>query len=88
MSKLILIYILTYVKTHTTRSKRKKNSEQALQIIGDVVAELYANKRSMHGCRQSDVSNATLLHCAAKLSHKVKMNRSFLYFTSSAISLC
>jgi hypothetical protein len=28
------------------------------------------------------------VHCAAKLSHKVKMNRSFLYFTSSAISLC
>jgi hypothetical protein len=28
------------------------------------------------------------LHCPPKLSHKVKMNRSFLYFTSSAISLC
>jgi hypothetical protein len=29
-----------------------------------------------------------IVHCAAKLSHKVKINRSFLYFTSSAISLC
>jgi hypothetical protein len=27
-------------------------------------------------------------HCAAKLAHKVKINRSFLYFTSSAVSLC
>jgi hypothetical protein len=28
------------------------------------------------------------IHCPPKLSHKVKMNRSFLYFTSSTISLC
>jgi hypothetical protein len=33
---------------------------QTLQIIGHVVAEFYANKRSMHGRRQFVVSNATL----------------------------
>jgi hypothetical protein len=37
-----------------------RKSEQTLQIIGHVVAEFYANKRSMHGRRQFVVSNATL----------------------------
>jgi hypothetical protein len=38
------------------QSGQKENkSEQALQIIGHVVAEFYANK-----CRQFLVSNATL----------------------------
>jgi hypothetical protein len=32
--------------------KKKNTSEQALQIIGHVVAEFYENKRSMHGRRQ------------------------------------
>jgi hypothetical protein len=41
--------------------KQKNKSEQALQIIGHVVAEFYANKRSMHGRGQFVVSNATLL---------------------------
>jgi hypothetical protein len=35
---------------------------QALQIIGYVVAEFYANKRSLHGRTQFLVSNATLPH--------------------------
>jgi hypothetical protein len=38
--------------------QQESKSEQALQIIGDVVAESYANKRSMHGRRQFVVSNA------------------------------
>jgi hypothetical protein len=32
--------------------QKEDKSEQALQIIGHVVAEFYANKRSMHGGRQ------------------------------------
>jgi hypothetical protein len=40
--------------------KIENKSEQALQIICDVVAESYADKRSMHGRRQFVVSNATL----------------------------
>jgi hypothetical protein len=40
--------------------KIENKSEQALQIICDVVAEFYADKRSMHGRRQFVVSNATL----------------------------
>jgi hypothetical protein len=38
----------------------KKKTNQTLQIIGHVVAEFYANKRSMHGRRQFVVSNVTL----------------------------
>jgi hypothetical protein len=39
---------------------KENKSEQALQIIiGHVVAESYANKRSMHGRRQFVVSKAT-----------------------------
>jgi hypothetical protein len=39
---------------------KKTKSEQALQIIGYVVVESYANKCSMHGRRQFVASNATL----------------------------
>jgi hypothetical protein len=35
-------------------------TQELLQIIGHVVAEFYANKRSMHGRRQFVVSNAAL----------------------------
>jgi hypothetical protein len=40
--------------------QKENKSEQALQIIGHVVAEFYANKPSMHGCRQFVVPSATL----------------------------
>jgi hypothetical protein len=40
--------------------QKENKSEQALQLMGHVVAELYANKRSLHGRRQFMVSNATL----------------------------
>jgi hypothetical protein len=43
------------------QSDQKENkSEQVLEIISQAVAELYANKRSMHGCRQFVVSNVIL----------------------------
>jgi hypothetical protein len=46
---------------YQVKSDEKENkSEQALQIIGHVVAESYANKRSMHGRRQFVVQ--TLLY--------------------------
>jgi hypothetical protein len=35
---------------------KENKSEQALQIIGHVVAKFYANKRSVHGRRQFVVS--------------------------------
>jgi hypothetical protein len=41
------------------RDQKEDKSEQALQIIGHVVTEFYANKRSMRGRRQFVVSNAT-----------------------------
>jgi uncharacterized protein (DUF2225 family) len=47
---------LVFVQSDQQESK----SEQALQIIGHVVAESYANKRSKHGRRQFVVSNVTL----------------------------
>jgi hypothetical protein len=40
--------------------QKENKSEQALQIIGHVVVEFYANKRSKHGRRQIVVLNATL----------------------------
>jgi hypothetical protein len=40
--------------------QKENKSEQALQLMGHVVAEFYANKRSLHGRRQFMVSNATL----------------------------
>jgi hypothetical protein len=46
---------MIYVQSDQQESK----SEQALQIIGHVVAKSYAHKRSKHGRRQFMVSNAT-----------------------------
>jgi hypothetical protein len=40
--------------------QKENKPEQTLEIIGNVVAEFYANKRSTHGRRQFVVSNATL----------------------------
>jgi hypothetical protein len=37
-------------------NQKEKKSEQALQIVGHVVVESYANKRSMDGRRQFAVS--------------------------------
>jgi hypothetical protein len=43
---------------HTTKVIKKKiNPEQALQIIGHVVAKSYANKCSIYGRRRFAVSN-------------------------------
>jgi hypothetical protein len=42
--------------------KKENTSEQALQIMGHVVAEFCANKRSIHGRRQFVVSNVTIVH--------------------------
>jgi hypothetical protein len=39
--------------------QQESKSEQALQIIGHVVAKSYAHKQSKHGRRQFMVSNAT-----------------------------
>jgi hypothetical protein len=39
--------------------QKESKSEQALQIIGHVVAKSYANKWSKHGRRQFMVSNVT-----------------------------
>jgi hypothetical protein len=51
-----LVVNTRYIQSDQQESK----SEQALQIIGHVVAESYANKRSKHGRRQFVVSNASL----------------------------
>jgi hypothetical protein len=54
------IYIANW-STEVQSDQKESKSEQALQIIGNVVvAESYANKRSMRGRRQFVVSNATL----------------------------
>jgi hypothetical protein len=53
INSLGLLYLL--VQSDQQESK----SEQALQIIGHVVAKSYAHKRSKHGRRQFMVSNAT-----------------------------
>jgi hypothetical protein len=43
------------------QSDQKENkAEQALQIIGHVVAKFYVNKSSMHGRRQFVESNTIL----------------------------
>jgi hypothetical protein len=47
----------THYCYHQNDQKENK-TEQALQIIGHVVAESYVKKRSMHGRRQFVVSNA------------------------------
>jgi hypothetical protein len=58
---IIIIMIITEITMFIIQSDQKENkSEQALQIIGHVVAEFYANKRSMHGRRQFVVSNSIL----------------------------
>jgi hypothetical protein len=51
---------LLYINRDHKVIKKKTKSEQALQIIGYVVVESYANKCSMHGRRKFVVSNATL----------------------------
>jgi hypothetical protein len=49
------------LQRHIQSDQKENKSEQALQIIiGHVMAEFYANTRSMHGRRQFVVSNATL----------------------------
>jgi hypothetical protein len=48
------------LKIQVQSDQQESKSEQALQIIGHVVAESYANKRSKHGRRQFVVSNASL----------------------------
>jgi hypothetical protein len=45
------VFYLLFMSTIQSDQKENK-TEQALQIIGHVVAESYANKLSMHGCRQ------------------------------------
>jgi hypothetical protein len=51
--------VLLIVLWRTIQSDQKENkSDQVLQIIGHVVAESCANKRSTHGHRQFVVSNA------------------------------
>jgi hypothetical protein len=51
-------YFLTSV-ADVQSDQQESKSEQALQIIGHVVAKSYAHKRSKHGRRQFMVSNAT-----------------------------
>jgi hypothetical protein len=53
---IVILFYFFVVQSDQQESK----SEQALQIIGHVVAESYANKRSKHGRRQFVVSNASL----------------------------
>jgi hypothetical protein len=50
-SKLFLIDIRNFSMVSIQSDQKENKSEQALQIIGHVVAESYANKRSMHGRR-------------------------------------
>jgi hypothetical protein len=49
-----------FILNHVQSDQKENKSQQALQIIGHVVAEFYANKRSMYGRRQFVVLNATL----------------------------
>jgi hypothetical protein len=49
---------MLYKKEKYIQNDQKENhSDQALQIIGFVVAEFCANKRSMHGRRQFVVNH-------------------------------
>jgi hypothetical protein len=51
------------LSTVNVQSDQKENkSEQALQIIGHVIAKSYANKRSMHERREFVVSNFIINH--------------------------
>jgi hypothetical protein len=57
----IIRFIVTHIRNSIQSDQKENKSEQALQIIiGHVVAEFYANKRSMHGRRQFVVSNGSL----------------------------
>jgi hypothetical protein len=61
---------------YQVKSDEKENkSEQALQIIGHVVAESYANKRSMHGRRQFVVQ--TLLYNKSYLMNLRRWNYNY-----------
>jgi hypothetical protein len=55
-----LIFSPSFLKVHVQSDQKENKLEQALQIVGHVVAESYANKRSMQGRRQFAVSNAAL----------------------------
>jgi hypothetical protein len=48
-----------FYKFSLQSDQQESKSEQALQIIGHVVAKSDAHKRSKHGRRQFVVSNAT-----------------------------
>jgi hypothetical protein len=50
--------VLLIVLWRTIQSDQKENKSDQVQIIGHVVAESCANKRSTHGHRQFVVSNA------------------------------
>jgi hypothetical protein len=56
---LLCMGILNKLQSIVQSDRKENKSEQALQIIGHVVAESYANKRSMHGRIQFVVSNTT-----------------------------
>jgi hypothetical protein len=63
ISKLKGLFEKGYIANWSTEvqsDQKESKSEQALQIIGNVVAESYANKRSMRGRRQFVVSKVTL----------------------------
>jgi hypothetical protein len=47
------------ITTEIQSDQKDSKSEQALHIIGHVVAKSYANKRSKHGRKQFMISNAT-----------------------------
>jgi hypothetical protein len=51
--------LIKYTSRNVQSDQQESKSEQALQIIGHVVAKSYAHKRSKHGRRQFMVSNAT-----------------------------
>jgi hypothetical protein len=59
-SILLVSPLLRYIVRSIIQSDQQESkSEQALQIIGHVVAKSYAHKQSKHGRRQFMVSNAT-----------------------------
>jgi hypothetical protein len=61
-NKKLTIFPFIYFLGDIQSDQKENKSEQALQIIGHVVAEFYANKRSMPGRRQFVVSNVTIVH--------------------------
>jgi hypothetical protein len=52
--------LLLFLTTNILSGVKKTHQGRGCKRIGHVVAESYANKRSMHGRRQFVVSNATL----------------------------